>query len=460
MVRPILTVVLTFFIFIYSTHAKSKGPQSIVPDPSSSYYAVWAKNGEPIVAQNERVPLNPASNVKLITSYCAMKELGPKHRFETQFFGDQPLQNGQLQNLWVKGFGDPSMVNESLFAVVDWLKQTGLKKIAGDIYIDGSYFDSQGYPGRQENNERAYNAPTSATPLNFNSAEVQIQSDRSRVYVKLLPEMEFLKLESRIRVGGRRTLIRINANPLKDGEAIVVSGQLKPNVAAFSLYRSISNPSEFFGNALAAMMKQSGIEFNGSVKTGTVTTQTLLWKWGSKPLNAIVADMNKFSNNFIAEQLTKYLGAQKFGPPGTTQKGIAVLRDCLAKSGIDTANLYLENGSGLSYNNRTTAEQLVSVLRAGLKDPAIRNEFIDSLSVAGVDGTMKSRNVPKALEGVLRAKTGSLNGISSLAGYIPSANGEVVVFAILMNNTRKSLWEMHRLQDNLVLQWLGLKIDR
>jgi len=275
-----------------------------------------------------------------------------------------------------------------------------------------------------------------------------------------LPEMEFLKLESRIRVGGRRTLIRINANPLKDGEAIVVSGQLKPNVAAFSLYRSISNPSEFFGNALAAMMKQSGIEFNGSVKTGTVTTQTLLWKWGSKPLNAIVADMNKFSNNFIAEQLTKYLGAQKFGPPGTTQKGIAVLRDCLAKSGIDTANLYLENGSGLSYNNRTTAEQLVSVLRAGLKDPAIRNEFIDSLSVAGVDGTMKSRNVPKALEGVLRAKTGSLNGISSLAGYIPSANGEVVVFAILMNNTRKSLWEMHRLQDNLVLQWLGLKIDR
>ena len=118
--RSILTAIGLFFIFISSSLAKDSSTNDAI-------YAVWAKSGEPIVAQNERLPLNPASNVKLITSYCAMKELGTKHRFETQFFSEQPLQNSQLQNLWVKGFGDPSMVNESLFALVDWLKQTGLR---------------------------------------------------------------------------------------------------------------------------------------------------------------------------------------------------------------------------------------------------------------------------------------------------------------------------------------------
>ena len=443
-------ILLLFLLLLPPWNHRAVTPQT------TAVYAVWADTGEPITAYNEKLPLNPASNIKLITSYCALKELKPNFRFATKFYTDTPLQNGEINNLWVKGEGDPSMVNESLLAMVQNLKNFGLRKINGDIYIDASYFDAQDYPGRQDNNERAYNATTSATSLNFNSVEVQIDGKQAH----LLPETPYLKLNNRLKIGGKRAQVMMSTQPGKGIEIVTVSGRIPARAAPFSLYRNIYRPPDFFGHSLMAIFQQEGIRVTGRVKMGTAEGKTLFWKWESKPLHEIVRDMNKFSNNFIAEQLTKFLGAKELGAPGTTDKGVEVFKNCLAKMGVDTKNLSLENGSGLSYNNQATAEQLVKVLSAGFRDPQLREDFISSLSVGGVDGTMKRRHLPKELEGVLRAKTGSLNGISTLAGFVPAEKGRFIAFAILMNKTKGNLQELHRIQDAIVLDWIRLREDR
>lgn len=155
----------------------------------------------------------------------------------------------------------------------------------------------------------------------------------------------------------------------------------------------------------------------------------------------------------MAEQLTKFLGAKKLGVPGSTQKGTEVFGKCLAAIRVEPGEFFLENGSGLSYNNKISPLTFVKVLLAGYHDPSIQEAFINSLSVNGIDGTLKFRKLKAGLDGMMRGKTGSLNGISSLAGYIPSADGRTIAFAILMNNFGGG---SHQTQDRLVLKWSGL----
>lgn len=396
--RVIIAIVFLFSTLISpSLPARPKRRTHTPPPEKISIYAVWADSGRAVAANNENGPMVPASTVKLITTTCALKKLGPDHRFETRYYSEAPPAEGVLQNLWVKGFGDPSFVEENLPLVSDHLQKLGLKKIEGNIYIDASYFENGDYPGRQANDLRPYNAPTSAVALNFNTVEVKTR---------------------------RRTF-----------------------------YRSVTRPAIFFGEALAQQLKLDGVAFNGTVGEKTAEGQKHLFTFLSRPLWEIVASINQFSNNFMAEQVTKYLGAKIFGAPATTQKGVAVLKSCLAEIGANPEEIFLENGSGLSYHNRISAKNLVRVLMAGFRDSKIRRSLIDSLSEPGADGTMKLRSSAKMLEGVLRAKTGSLFKISSLAGFVRAANGRLIAFAILMNDLNGGLETSHRYQDQLVYKW-------
>lgn len=395
--------VIIAIVFLFSTlispplAARRKRPVQPPTPQKIAIYAVWADSGRTVAAQNENQPMVPASTVKLITTTCALKKLGPSHRFETRYYSETAPEAGVLQNLWIKGFGDPSFVEENLPLVSGHLQKMGVKKITGNIYIDASHFENGEYPGRQVNDLRPYNAPTSAVALNFNTVAVK---KRRRIF-----------------------------------------------------YRTVANPAIFFGEALAKQLKQDGVEFDGAVAEKKVEDRQLLFTYFSQPLQDIVARINRFSNNFMAEQVTKYLGAKIFGAPATTEKGVTVLKNCLAEMGVAADEIFLENGSGLSYRNRISAKNLAKVLRAGLRDSKIRQSLIDSLSVPGADGTMKSRTSAKMLEGVLRAKTGSLFKISSLAGFVQAGNGRWIAFAILMNDLNVGLEMSHRYQDQMVYQW-------
>lgn len=382
----------TFANPLLQSFLKQKG----ISASHTTIYAVWAETGEPIVAFQEELPLIPASSLKVLTAYCLLKKLGPNHTLETKIYSDGPIQNGQVQNLMIQGAGDPSLVIERLWLLVQGLKTLGLKKINGNIYLDASYFDDKDYPGQQENNTRAYNARPSALALNF------------------------------------------NAIAIRNGEE--------------THYRSVKNPLEYFGQNLAELLRSQGIAFQGKNLPGKTATNHLLYTFPSRPLSQMVWDMNKFSNNFIAEELMKYLGAKTFGPPGTTAKGVEILKQCLKEIDPQNSDLTLVNGSGFSYDNKISAKALVKVLTAGYRDFSLSPELISSLSIAGLDGTMKSRKSPRELVGILRAKTGSLNGISSLAGFTPNRDGKLIAFVFLLNQFKGGLWEAQKWQDELLMK--------
>lgn len=367
-----------------------------VSKAKTAVYAVWADSGEPILAHNEDLPLIPASTLKIVTAYCALKKLGPAYHFATRILSEGPIQAGAVNNLMIQGEGDPSLVSERLWMLIHELKARGLNTIQQNIYLDDSYFAAQDYPGRQGNNHRAYNALTSALAINFNAVPSYPNGTKQ--------------------------------------------------------YRRAVNPLEFFAQELSGQLKAHQIVWGGKMMAGKIAAPHLLYAFPSKPLGLIVHDMNKFSNNFIAEQLVKHLGAKLLAPPGTTPKGIQALNDCLKEAGVDTAPITLKNGSGFSRKNKITAKALTQVLLAGMRDFSIRPEFIASLSVAGLDGTMEERNSPKELAGILRAKTGSLNGVSTLSGLIPANNGRLVVFTILMNDYQRGMREAQKIQDRLLVQ--------
>ncbi|MBI4223975.1 MAG: D-alanyl-D-alanine carboxypeptidase/D-alanyl-D-alanine-endopeptidase [Deltaproteobacteria bacterium] len=398
MKRGILTGLVVFCtpIFGFADPLESFLQQAGISQNKTAVYAVWADTGEPILAHNEDLALIPASTLKIVTAYCALKKLGPAYHFETRILGEGPIQQGAVQNLTIQGEGDPSLVSERLWMLVAELKARGLKKISQNIYLDDSYFAAQEYPGRQENNHRAYNALTSALAVNFNSVPTYQNGEKH--------------------------------------------------------YRRADRPLDYFAGELATQLKANHIAFTGKILEGKTAAAHLLYSFPSKPLGLIVHDMNKYSNNFIAEQLVKHLGAKFQGPPGTTAKGIHVLNDCLKGAGVETSHALLKNGSGFSRQNKISARALTQVLLAGWRDFTLRPEFTASLSVAGLDGTMEKRKIPKELEGVLRAKTGSLNGISSLSGYVPAKNGRLIAFAILMNDYQKDTWEAQKIQDRLIVQ--------
>ena len=215
---------------------------------------------------------------------------------------------------------------------------------------------------------------------------------------------------------------------------------------------------EYAGAVIAYQFGESGIKVEGPVRSGTMPEGAhVIAEQFSKPLNEIVYDMNKLSTNFVAEQITKALGAAKLGAPGSTEKGIAVFEGFLSSIGIPKGTIVLENGSGLSSRSRVTASQLVKVLVTAYHDRKVRSDFIDSLSVLGVDGTMKGwTKMAPELAGTVYAKTGTLDGVSTLAGYVTMPDRRLAAFAILANGLPRGIRAAKEAQLGVVRSIAGL----
>jgi D-alanyl-D-alanine carboxypeptidase/D-alanyl-D-alanine-endopeptidase (penicillin-binding protein 4) len=162
--------------------------------------------------------------------------------------------------------------------------------------------------------------------------------------------------------------------------------------------------------------------------------------------------MNKFSNNFVADQLIKQVGAKSWAPPGTLQKGITTLQDLLEDLGIKKGTYHIQDGSGLTRDTKVTARQITRVLVAAYHDFSISPEFLSSLGVAGEDGTLKNRFSGSELKSLLRAKTGTIDGVSALAGYFPTKDGEIIAFSILLNDPGMKYGKMSHWIDQITLE--------
>lgn len=395
-----------------------------------------ASDGAVIAEVNANQLMNPASCVKIITTSAALTSLGPDYRFETIIAADGAPEDGVVSHLFIRGNGDPFLVNEEVWKIVRELKRRGIKKITGDIIIDDTFFSDDEYPGRQES-RRAYSARTSAVAVNFNSIAIMVMpgpASGTPALVTVTPETSYITVSHHVTTGGKEKL-HIDFTEGKTGEHVTVSGTIPLGAEEKTFYRNIYNPSAYAGAVFRTLFEENGISAAGKVRRGVMPSHAFpIFTHRSLPLSILVRNMNKFSSNFTAEQILKHLGAVKRSEPGTTLKGVSVVEDYLSSIGIPKESYRLENGSGFSTTTAFSARQFAQILVAASRDFSIRPDMMASFSIVGVDGTMKKHWYhPRELTGLIRAKTGTLNGVSTVAGYLASTENETLAFAIFSN---------------------------
>jgi len=406
--------------------------------------------------------LNPASTMKLLTTYAALELLGPAFTWKTQAWADGTLQGDVLiGNLVLKGSGDPKLTLENFWLLLRSLRNHGLKDIRGDLILDRSGFEQQDVdPARFDGDPtRAYNVLPDALLVNFKSVRLELLPDPAARSVKVLvdPPLWNVKLENRISVtsgpcGDWRALV---GKQLQDnGETAQVSfrGTFSVNCGERSFYLSALRHSPYTGAVFRHLWEELGGTLSGTVRDGAAGPKArMVLSWESPPLAEVVRDINKFSNNVMARQLFLTIGAESISVPATTEKSSLAIREWLGRKGFAFPELVLENGSGLSRMERISARHLGELLTAAYASP-VMPELMASLPLVAVDGTMRKRLKEEGLAGQAHIKSGSLEGVKGVAGYVLDAKGRRMVVVCIVNHARANA-SAEILQD-AVLQWV------
>ena len=403
-------------------------------------------SGRILMEKNPDLPLTPASTLKIVTSLSALGTLGPDYRFSTQVFTDY-IRGGEVGNLFLKGHGDPHLVTEELFVLVRELANKGLTEIRGSIVVDDSFFKpDKPLDEVEELGYRSYHAPYSALSLNFNSVKiVVIPGPAIGKTARLLsdPSSDYLRLTGHVLTtpGSGNTKIELSKKLSEnEREHVVVSGSIGVESAPKGKYVNVQNPALYTGLVFKELLLREGIKVRGNVIEGiTPENVSLFSEHLSKPLSLIVYWLDKLSNNFMAEQICLAMGAYVHGAPGTRQKGLDAMGKFLVKSGAPETNFSLADASGLSRSNKISASALVKILAIGSQDFDFSPEFISSLGIAGVDGTLKEKFKDENIKRRIRAKTGTLRGVNALAGFGAPKNGRPIVFSVIVNSSQKGV---------------------
>lgn len=388
----------------------------------------------PVFAHNEAVDFIPASVTKIATAAAVLDRLGASFKFQTTLWSSGAVKNGVLDgDLILKGGGDAGFVSESMWFLVNDFMRTGIKKIEGHIIVDDSDFDTiRADPSRDpERVDRAYDAPIGAMSFNWNSINIYIRPTQ----VGKAPAVYLDPIDNGYKIdNGAKTINKAGNNLAvsRVGNRIVVRGSIGLSTPEVAVYKNIDDPAEWSGQNLASFLEQRGIQFKGKIKTGKKPEiAKLLAKAESKPVAQHVSDMMKFSNNYVAEMLTKNLAAQSGAAPASLDEGMKLIRASIEGMGIDGKRFNLINPSGLSRRNRLKAADLGLILVQAQKKFPWFAEFLSSFPLSGLDGTLKRRM--KSNEGWIRAKTGNLTGVIGLAGYAGRKDGTVLAFAFIFN---------------------------
>ncbi len=431
-----------------------------------SVYVLGVDDDAPVLNFNGGVPRNPASVIKLLTTMVALDVLGPAHRWQTRAYLDGPLQKGRLDgNLLLAGGGDPYLTVERLWTFARDLRARGLNDIAGQLIIDDSYFevapeDPAAFDGQPY---RAYNVAPHALLVNFKAVRFDILADPAAGRVRVVPDppLTNLVIDNRLtlgtgRCGGFQRGVSFRAPDGFDSGRVVFSGRFPAACDEYSLSRSVLTPNEFTWGAFKALWQQVGGTLEGGVETGSAPADDdevdPFFTHRSASLAEIIRAVNKYSNNVMTRHLLLTLGAETREPPGTVDKGVAAIGDWMAARGIADDGLIIDNGSGLSRRSRMTAESLGAVLRAAWQSP-YSAEFIASMPLSGMDGTLRNRFRDEPLAGRMHLKTGRLDHVYALAGFVQAGSGKRYAVVCLHNAEDVHRGPGKNVQD-AVLRWV------
>lgn len=402
--------------------------------------AVEAGQG-PVLAWQDGTAFNPASVMKLATAYAALKALGPGHTWETRLGWARWPVAGRLDgNLYLAGSGDPVLGYERLWTLLRQARALGIDTIEGDLVWDGGAwqlpdFDPGAFDGQPL---RPYNSGPGALTLNFNALRLTLvpRPGSDEAVVLADPPLAGFSSSARVAlVAGACGRWQQGLSARMVDERLTVEGRF-PRACGARDWHVAPWPAARFNTALiAALWRELGGRLTGRVRAGQVPEGVSFpLSSVSPPLADVVRDMNKWSNNLIARQLLASLGARMpLAAADTVNAGRDALTRTLAADGIDVSVLVLENGAGLSRVERISARALTQLLRAAWAS-GFMPEFLAALPVAGVDGTAWRRLRDSGARGRARIKTGTLDGVSAMAGYVQDAGGRWWAVAMLVNH--------------------------
>ncbi len=394
--------------------------------------------GELLAEVNAKRPLNPASAQKVFTAAVALDVLGPSYEFQTGLFGK--LEGDQVQNLVLRGHGDPSLSYADLVRLAQAARQLGLARVRGHVLVDQSYFDEKFVPPafeQQPEEWAAFRAPISAVSVDQNAVTLNGAPTREGQVARLWytpPGVVASNGEVGTRAAGSGQGIQWTlrqAGPTLKSE---VGGHVPEGQPRLRFVRRMDDPRLNPGKALVHALEQAGVKVQGEVKLGGAEEKTRLTYVSSAPLSSLLHRVGKYSDNFYAETIFKGLAADAEDLPATSAGGARRMKRWLDEQKVPSEALKIQNGSGLFDANRLTAHSLVSVLGSVYSKPAIRSEFVSQLAIGGVDGTLKARFRDPHQRSRIRAKTGTLNNVDVLAGYVLRESGRApVAFAFVVN---------------------------
>ena len=409
---------------------------------------------QPVISQNAKLAVNPASTIKLLTTLVGLETLGPAYRWKTEAYLDGKLENGVLQgNLVFKGYGDPKLTIEQFWLWLHELRQRGLREIRGDVVLDRSFFEPVSHDPAAFDNDpvRAYNVGADALLLNFNALRLRLIPNGSAAPALLEPDLAGYTLDNRITTSATLPCHGDDAYKVRlEGRSIVLEGTIPANCGEAEDYVSLLPHNDYFFAVFSALWKELGGTLQGKLREGNApSNRTPFAVRHSPPLAEVIRDINKFSNNTMARQLFLTLGATD-GNPGNVSGGSAAVQQWLNKQQLQFPELVLENGAGLSRTERISAQHLADILQRAARSP-FSAELEASLPILGMDGTVKKRFKDSEIAGHAHLKTGTLEGVKSIAGYVHAQSGKQWVVVFIINHPNAKYGQAA--QDALI-EWL------
>lgn len=430
-----------------------------VPKASLSLYIKEFNATDPLIAINIDQPRNPASVIKLLTTYAGLELLGPNFTWETRIHLDGELNNGILNgNLVIEGGGDPFFVRETFWHLLFTLRNRGIQHITGDLLIDDTLFtDETGSPADFDNRpHRVYNTFPDAALLNFRAHQFHFIPKKNKVLVYADPPASNLKIKNKLQLikgpcKGKYQQVKFDVFSRPAVTTVTFSGNYPARCGARELSRTVLSNDDYLYGVFKALWEDTGGTISGGVGKTAVSNSRLFYTVPSRPLREVITYINKYSNNVMARQLLLTIG-KEFDGIGNKSAGRQAVSGWLTGIGIAAPELILENGSGLSRNTQVSARTMAGLLEHAWNSPN-QPEFFSSLPLVGVDGTVRKRLQGTIPPGRARIKTGIINNVRAMAGYVKSKSDKNYIIVSLQNYQGIQNRTGTLIQDE-ILKWL------
>lgn len=435
--------------------------QHDVPPEAVSILIRDADTGDDRLRWNAETPRNPASVMKLFTTYAALTDLGPAHTWETRVYADGPVRDGRLEgDLWLVGDGDPFLTARDFWQILGTIQRRGIQQITGDLVLDTSRFapvqrDPAAFDDRPR---RAYNQPPNALLVNFNAIEYEINSPRTAdgIRVSAFPPLAGLAVNNQLNAtpdawcGSHRWQVDYDFRETPDGPRAQLAGPVAPDCGHVHLRRTGPPVGDYVHGLFRSLWQHWRGRFAGTWRRGEWSGDgDPLVRHESDALAAVVRLINKYSNNVMTRQLALTLAAERRGAPASEAQGRSVVRAILAEEGITSPRFNLDEVAGLSRENRVSADHVAQLL-ATARTSLVAPEFMASLPIAGVDGNLRTRLSDGEVTGRARMKTGMIDDVSAIAGYLRTADNRERIVVVLINHDDVHRGAGRAIQDAIV----------